>query len=167
MKRSINDILSRFGKWIGRCIDFFYPPFRRFFSKRFFRYGVCGVSNMGFDLLLFAVGYNFIFAKKVFDLGWIAFTPHVASLLLTFPISLMSGFLLQKYVTFSESILRGRVQLLRYVSIVALNLLINYVGLKLLVEVLGFYPTPSKFIILLVTAIVSYIFQAKFTFNVR
>lgn len=159
--------LTSFGEWFGRVIDFFYPPFQRWFSRQFFRYGVCGVANMGFDLLLFFLAYNFVFKKQLVDLGFITLTPHIASLLLTFPISLMSGFLLQKYVTFTASALRGRVQLVRYISVVGVNLLINYFGLKLFVEILRFYPTPSKMLVIVITTIVSYICQKNFTFKVK
>ena len=165
---SMRTFLTWLGKQIGRVIDFFYPPFKHWFSRQFFRYGVCGVANMGFDLLLFFLAYNVVFAKKMVHVfGLVTLTPHVASLLVTFPISLMSGFLLQKYVTFSASELRGRTQLLRYMSVVALNLAINYLGLKVFVEICEFYPTPSKMLIILITTIVSYLCQKNFTFKVN
>jgi putative flippase GtrA len=84
----------------------------------------------------------------------------------TFPITVLTGFLLQKYVTFSNSYLRGGVQLFRYFLVVIANLMINYAGLKLLVDGLHFYPTPWKMIITVFTVIFSYLSQKKFTFNV-
>jgi putative flippase GtrA len=77
----------------------------------------------------------------------------------------MTGFLLQKYVTFTASALRGSIQLVRYFMVVMANLLINYAGLKLFVDGLGFYPTPSKMIITCFAILVSFIFQKKFTFK--
>ena len=106
-----------------------------------------------------------IFKDNLFDLGFVTFSPHIATLVVTFPVVTISGFLLQKYVTFTTSDLRGHVQLIRYLLIVFANLIINYAGLKLFVEGLHFYPTPSKMIITVFTVIFSYICQKKYTFK--
>ncbi len=77
----------------------------------------------------------------------------------------MTGFWLNKYVTFRESSLRGSRQLVRYILIVAVNLLINYLGLKLCVEVWGWYPTPSKIAITLLTVCISFFGQKYYSFR--
>lgn len=160
-------LLTITGRYIRKGIDFFYPLFRKYVGLQFFRYGVCGVGNLVFDLLLYFVVYNFVIRKQFISLGFVTISPHIASLLITFPITLLTGFLLQKYVTFSASDLRGRSQLARYISVVVLNLMINYFGLKLLVEVAGLYPTPSKLIIMIITVAVSYFLQKNFTFKTK
>ena len=146
-------------------IDFFYPPFRKYLSIQFFRYGVSGVSNMFFDWTLYFFIYHFVLNKQMLHLGFITFGSHIAALFLTFPVTFLSGFLLQKYVTFTSSELRGRVQLLRYSLVVLANLLLNYIGLKILVELVGFFPTPSKMIVTIFTTMFSYFSQKKFTFR--
>ncbi len=166
-KKIIKSFLTTFGNLISRIIEWFYPPFSRFFTLTFFKYGVCGASNMVFDWVLFFFVYNFIVAKQLVYLKIVTLSPHVASLFITFPITLLSGFLLQKYVTFTASNLRGRYQLFRYFIIVIVNLLINYFGLKLLVDGLAFYPTPSKMIITFFTVMVSYFAQKIFIFKVK
>lgn len=158
-------ILVLTGKFIGDIIDFFYPPFRRYFSRQFFRYGVSGVANMGFDWVLYFLVYNFVIQKQFISLGFVTISPHIAALLITFPITLLTGFLLQKYVTFTSSNLRGKQQLVRYMAVVGVNLLINYFGLKFFVEVLHFYPTLSKMIVTLICTIFSYFSQKTFTFK--
>lgn len=155
------------GKYIGNIIDFFYPPFSKYFSRQFFRYGVSGVGNMGFDWVLYFITYNFIIQKQLVHLGFVTLSPHIASLLITFPISLFTGFLLQKYVTFTASQMRGKDQLMRYVAVVIVNLFINYFGLKLFVEIIGLYPTPSKMVVTVFTTIFSYFSQKKFTFQIK
>ncbi|MDR0332142.1 MAG: GtrA family protein [Dysgonamonadaceae bacterium] len=166
MLNNIRKLFTLIGGRIRRIIDFFYPPFARWFSRRLFRYGVCGVVNMGFNWVLYSAAYNFLFDKQLIDVfGLVPISPHIAALLLTFPISLITGFLLQKYVTFSTSQLRGGVQFVRYISVVTLNLLINYAGLKFFVEMLGFWATPSKMVVDIITAIVSYLCQKYFTFR--
>lgn len=153
------------GRFISKIIDFFYPPFKRYFSLQFFRYGVCGVANIAFDWALYFITYNFVLQKQFISLGFITLSPHIAALLITFPITLLTGFLLQKYVTFTASDLRGRQQLIRYMAVVGVNLLINYFGLKLFVEILHFYPTLSKMLVTVVCTIFSYFSQKKFTFK--
>jgi len=158
-------ILTKTGLWIQAIIDYMYPLFRRFMPLQVYRYAVCGGVNIVFDWVLYFVVYNGVFKHKLVDLGFIVVSPHIATLFLLFPVTLLSGFFLQKYVTFTASYLRGRVQLIRYLLIVVANLFINFIGLKLLVDGFHFYPTPSKMIITVVTVICSYIGQKKYTFK--
>ena len=155
------------GKFISDKIDLFYPPFSKHFSLQFFRYGVSGAANMGLDWVLYFIIYNFIVRKQLVYLGIVTLSPHIATLFITFPITLFTGFLLQKYVTFTASEMRGRQQLIRYSVVVGANLLINYIGLKLLVDVLRVFPTPSKMLITVVTTIFSFVSQKKFTFRIK
>ena len=126
---------------------------------------------MVLDWLLYFLIYNFVIGHDLvyFQLSTINYqlclTPHIATLCIVFPITLLTGFWLNKYVTFTQSTLHGARQLVRYVLIVAVNLLINYVGLKLCVEVLGWYPTPSKVVITLITVLVSFFGQKYYSFR--
>ena len=159
-------LLKATGKRIQKMIDFTYPLFRKLIPQQLYRYVVCGGSNLVFDWVLYFLVYNFIFKDRIVDFGFIAFSPHIVAFFFVFPITTLSGFLLQKYVTFTESTkLRGRLQLIRYMIIVLANLLINYAGLKLFVDGLNFYPTPSKMIITIITVICSYAGQKYYTFK--
>ena len=148
-------------------VDFFYPPFRKYMTLQFFRYGVTGVANMAFDWILYFVTFHFILEKQMLDLGFETLSSHIAAMVIVFPVTFTSGFLLQKYVTFSASEIKGRVQVFRYLTVVLANLLINYIGLKLLVDVVGLFPTPSKMIVTIITTIFSYFSQKKFTFKMN
>ncbi len=154
------------GKKITSIIDFFYPLVKNRVSLQLFRYGATGGANVAFDLLLYFIFYNFVLKHQMLHLGFVTLSAHVAALAIVFPISFTTGFLLQKYVTFSASILRGKQQVIRYFMVVMLNLLLNYLGLKLFVDLLGFYPTPSKMIITAIATLVSYFSQKKFTFKI-
>jgi putative flippase GtrA len=160
-------ILKITGLFIQRIIDFTYYPFMRVVSKQVYRYGVCGGANVLFDWILYFFVYNFIFKDRLADLGLVTLSPHIASLIIVFPVSTLSGFLLQKYVTFTTSHLKGRTQLMRYLMIVGANLIINYVGLKFFVDLLDIYPTPSKILVTLITTVCSYIGQKRFTFKTQ
>ncbi|MDR1814311.1 MAG: GtrA family protein [Tannerella sp.] len=158
-------ILVKSGILIQKAIDFTYPPFRKFMTPELYRYGVCGTANVLVDWILYFLVYNYGVQHRYFDMGLFVISPHILTLIIIFPVSTFSGFLLQKYVTFTASDLRGRTQLMRYFMVVGGNLLINYVGLKILVEHLHFYPTPSKMTVTILTIIFSYIGQKKFTFR--
>jgi len=128
---------------------------------------------MVFDWILYFLLYNFVIGHDLvyFQLPIthypLCLTPHIATLCIVFPITLLTGFALQKYVTFTRSRLNSWRQLLRYIIIVAVNLAINYFGLKLCVETFGWYPTPSKMLITIITVLISYLGQKYYTFRVE
>ena len=170
--------MQTFAQIITKIVDFFYRPFSRYLPQQLFRYAACGGGNMVLDWVLYFLLYNFVIGHELVYISLpfasspdsliaspICLTPHVMTLLIVFPITLLTGFWLNKYVTFTHSSLRGRKQLFRYVLIVILNLLVNYFGLKLLVEICGIYPTPSKMIITLVTVVISFFGQKYFSFK--
>ena len=168
--------MPRLAHIITKIIDFFYRPFSRCFSPQLFRYAACGGGNMVLDWVLYFLIYNFVIGHQLLyitlpfreGLGvGFCITPHIATLCIVFPITLLTGFWLNKYVTFTQSNLRGSKQLMRYIAIVALNLAVNYFGLKLCVECVGWYPTPSKMIITLITIAISYFGQKYYSFRVK
>lgn len=92
---------------------------------------------------------------------------HVAAFLISFSISFPLGFSLAKYIVFTESNLRGRVQLFRYALLVGMCFLLNYVFIKLFVEYFHWFPTISKIVTTVIVAIFSYVSQRNFTFKVK
>lgn len=148
-----------------RIIDFFYPPFQKYLTIQLFRYGLTGAANLVFDWILYFLLYNFVLQHKMLNLGIVTLSSHIASMTIKIPIVLFSGFLLQKYVTFSNSNLSGKTQLLRYSTVFLINLIINYLGLKILVDSLDFWPTPSNMIISILTIFLSFFSQKHYTFK--
>lgn len=150
---------------IRNSIDYFYHPFRKHMTIQFFRYGVIGAVNLVFDWVLYFIIYNFILQHRMLNLGFVTLSSHIASFAIKLPIVLFSGFVLQKYVTFSYSELRGRIQLFRYLVVFSVNLIINYIGLKILVDYFRFYPTPSNMLVSILTVVISYFSQKHYTFK--
>lgn len=128
---------------------------------------VCGGGNLLFDIFLYFVMYNFVLAKEDLDLGFVVIGSHIAAFLIVFPITFLTGFLLNKYIAFDESNLKGKVQLYRYALVVAGAILLNYLLLKLFVEVFEFYPTVSKIIVTAISVVYSYTLQNRYTFRVE
>ncbi|MDZ7741324.1 MAG: GtrA family protein [Bacteroidota bacterium] len=155
----------RFSKYFIRVIDWFYKPFKKVIPHETFTYAATGGLNTALDIFLYFVFYNYILDKKVVDLGFVAISPYIAAFLFVFPITFTTGFLLAKYVTFTSSLLRGRKQLFRYMLTVTGAILLNYLLLKLFVELLNIWPTISKIITTVFVVAYSYIVQRYFTFQ--
>jgi putative flippase GtrA len=165
-----NKTFSKYGKHnsemsLRRVIDFFYPLFEKYVTLQFFRYGLTGTINLLFDWFLYFLIYNFVLQHKMLNLGIVTLSSHIAAMTIKMPIVLVSGFLLQKYVTFYSSSLKSRIQLFRYTTVFLINLFINYLGLKILVDRLDFWPTPSNMIVSVLTIVISYFSQKHYTFK--
>ncbi len=152
---------------IAAILDFFYPPFRRIMPLQTFRYAACGGGNTLLGFALYYIGFEYIFNRENFHFGFSAFKPHNAALFFSSSVIFFSGFLLNKYVVFIGSNLRGRIQLFRYFLSFTLNLILNYFMLKLLVEYFHADAILSQVITIVVIISVSYITQKYFTFRVK
>ena len=99
---------------IGRLIDFFYVrPFSAILSKQMFRYAACGGGNMLLDLVWYYVIYHYVVAERFIDLGIVVVSPHVASLIVVFPITFLTGFWLNRNVAFCATQVGSGGQLVR------------------------------------------------------
>lgn len=173
--------MQTLAQFITNFIHFFYdrivkmvPKFGKWMSPELFRYAACGGGNMVLDWVLYFVFYhllldtfgNIIYLPFSF-FGYLpsAITPHILAFCIVFPITLLTGFWLNKYVTFTQSTVRGRKQLVRYIAIVLVNLLVNYFGLKFFVEICQIYPTPSKMLVTVMTVFISYFGQKYYSFK--
>jgi len=72
-----------------------------------------------------------------------------------------------KYVVFSDSNMRGSIQLLRYLMIYLFNLALNYILLKIFVEIFHIYPVTAQILATIVIIIFSYLAQRHFTFKIK
>lgn len=118
------------------------------------------------DIFLYFIAFHFILNKEILYTPVVAISPHIAAFLISFLITFPLGFFLSKYVVFSESDLRGRVQLIRYFSLVLACLLLNYIFIKFFVEYMGIFPTPAKIFTTFFVVAFSYLSQKHFTFRV-
>ncbi len=148
-------------------IDFFYPPFKKLMGRQTFRYAASGGINTALGYVIFYISFKFIFREVPADLGFYTFEAHSAALFLSFCICFPFGFFLMKYVVFSDSKMKGRVQLVRYFMLYVFNLGINYVLLRLFVETLHIYPTFAQIITTAIIVLFSYVAQRNFTFKIR
>lgn len=146
-------------------IDFFYPPFKKLMNIQTFRYAASGGGNTLLGLIIYYISYKFIFSEETFDIGFFAFKGHIAALILSFCVTFPVGFFMSKYVVFSDSNMKGRIQLFRYLLICLFNLGLNYILLKILVEKFHIYPVIAQVITICIVVIFSYIAQRNFSFK--
>jgi putative flippase GtrA len=148
-------------------IDFFYPPFRKLMGLQTFRYAASGAINTFLGFVIFYIAFKFIFREQPVDLSFYVLESHSAALLLSFCICFPFGFFLMKYVVFTDSKMKGKVQLFRYFMLYAFNLGLNYILLRLFVETLKIYPTFAQIITTIIIVLFSYVAQRNFTFKIR
>lgn len=154
-------------KIIVQVLDWFYPFFRRLMPRQTFMYAACGGGTTMLGILVFFTSYNFIFKKQLVHLPLVTLSPHIAAMMLSFMVTFPLGFYLSRYVVFSESMMRKRHQLPRYFATTIGSLVLNYINLKIMVDLLHFYPTISQVINTAIVVTFSYLMQKHFAFKHR
>ena len=171
---ALRNIESWIERTLTKFIDFFYPPFRKIMSLELFRYAACGGLNLVLEWVLYYVFYYYVFHEQIFDLGqllfnrdiaYLAFTPHIAAFVFKFPITFLTGFWMARHISFSGSTLKGRTQIVRYFLVTIGNILLNYFGLKLFVEVLHIWAPLSYVIISVICVTFSYLTNKFYSFR--
>lgn len=152
-------------QFLIKIIDSFYFVFKSFMPLKTYRYAVCGGGNLILDMVLYVVFFHFVVQKQDVDLGYFVLSGHIASLFFVFPITLVTGFLLNKYITFQLSEIPGWTQFFRYLTVALGALAISYLCMKFFVDILGFYPTPSRVLTIGISVVYSYLLQSKFSFK--
>lgn len=152
---------------ITSIIDFFYPPFKRVMPLQTFRYAACGGGNVILGFLIFTSIYHFVVQRKVVDFGFAVFESYSIALFCSSITVFIIGFLLNKYVVFTSSNLKGRIQLFRYFLSFISNLCINYVLLKALIIYFLLHPVLAQSIVTSIVVTLSYFTQQYFTFKVK
>ncbi len=152
---------------ILKVIDFFYPLFRSVMPLQTFRYAACGGFNTMVDITLYILAITYLFTEPVVQMGPIAMKPHIAAFLASFMVSFPLGFYFSRYVVFTESTLRGRVQLVRYFVLVVACIGLNYIFIKFFVEQLHLLPAVAKILTTVIVVTFSYLSQKHFTFKVK
>lgn len=152
---------------IRKFLDLFYPIVSKIFDKTTYYYAACGVGNLILSWFLFFLFYQYVFEKKLWYIEKIdfVFTPYTLSAFSCFIVSFVLGFILMKFVVFTESALKGRIQLFRYGLSAMVTSGANWILLKGLVELLEFFPSIANVISTCIVVVISYLIQRNFTFK--
>lgn len=147
-------------------IDTLYiKPLERIISRDTFGYCLCGAANMALDTVWYFLIYHYLVLERNVDLGIVVISPHIAALIVVFPITFFTGFLLNRYVAFRATTQRSGKQLFRYALSVVGSILLNYVLMKLFVDACHFWPTISKMMTTAIVAIYSFLAARYFSFT--
>ena len=165
--------MQTFAQIITKIVDFFYRPFSKYIPQQLFRYAACGGGNMVLDWVLYFLIYNFVIGHELVyislpfasNLSPICLTPHILTFLIVFPITLLTGFWLNRNVAFHSTNIGSGRQMIRYFATVLGSIAINYLSMKLLVEIVHIWPTPSKLITTVISTIYSYLLGRYYTFK--
>lgn len=155
-------------KAINSFIEFFYFPFLRFMPLQTFKYAVCGGTTVVVEQIVYNLALFGLFPDgEIVEFAGLSFKPHTAAFLIGFAVSFPMGFILNKYLVFTASSLRGRVQLFRYGLSVVGSFALNYLFLILFVDSFNWDPSLSKFLATVLVVIYSYFAVQYFSFGVK
>lgn len=160
-----NTIVVNIKKVVDSILDFFYPFFKTFLPKATYRYLVCGGTTTLLALFSYFLAYNYLFLNDYWYLFGIPITRYIAAYIVSFMIAFPIGFFLNKFVVFTNSNIKGRIQLFRYLFIQGLNIVLNWAMLHLFVGYWGFWATPSQTLTTAILVVISYFFQKHVTFK--
>ena len=147
-------------------IDTLYiKPLERVISRQMFGYFLCGAANMALDTLWYFLTYHYVVMERNVDLGIVVISPHIAALVIVFPITFFTGFLLNRYVAFRATQQRTTKQLFRYALSVVGSILLNYALMKLFVELCYVWPTIAKMMTTIIVALYSFLAAKYFSFT--
>jgi len=155
---------------ITRFVDFFYPAFKRIMPLQTFRYAACGGANVVFgNVILFALLCQFFTNKygPVMIISGCIIKSYNVAFVISSTTTFVIGFLLNKYVVFVDSNIKGHIQLFRYFLAFLLSFVLNYMFLKIMVEFMHMKPIGSQRIATAIIISVSYLVQRHFTFRTK
>jgi putative flippase GtrA len=147
-------------------IDSLYiKQLERIISRGTFGYCLCGAANMVLDAVWYYVIYHYIVLERNVDLGIVVISPHIAALIVVFPITFFTGFLLNRYVAFRATSQRSGKQLVRYALSVVGSIVLNYILMKIFVDMCHIWPTISKMLTTTIVAVYSFLAARYFSFT--
>lgn len=117
------------------------------------------------DAIWYFLIYHYVVSGENIDLGIVVVSPHIMSLIIVFPITFFTGFWLNRNVAFVARKTKTRKQLRRYAISVAGSIVLNYVCMKLFVDCLNFWPTPSKLLTTIISVGYSFLAAKYYTFR--
>lgn len=140
---------------------------KRVLNNKVIRYFFSAGTATVVDITMYYITYHFILHKTDIPfIGPMVITAPIASLIVSYGCGLVTNFTITKYMVFTESNLRGRHQLMRYLLVAMVVLVMNYLMMKFLIHILHWYPTFSRIFSALSIGVMSYLFHKHYSFRV-
>jgi putative flippase GtrA len=164
----LKNLMQQIAQLFRSILLYFKNTFKiKFLTEQTYLYAACGGLNLLWDLSIRFVVYHFILHGQILVTSFYTFSPDIASFLVAFPCSFVTGFFMSKYVVWTQSNLKGRKQLARYFMVVMLCFALNVGFIKLFSTVFGFYFLPSALLAAVFVIATSYLLQRFFSFKVK
>lgn len=148
-------------------LDIFYPLVSKLMDRTTYYYAVAGSTNLVLGWLMFALLDLYVFQNKIITLPLLDHPVHsytlVAGICAVF--SFLFGFTMMRYVVFTESQLKGRVQFFRYGLSALISATVNWILIKLMVDTFAWNATLCNVFASVVVVTISYFLQRKFSFK--
>ncbi len=136
-----------------------------FLPEQTYLYAACGGINLAWDIFVRSVTNYIVLQEENFITPFYTFTPDIAAFLVAFAHSFPTGFLMSKYVVWTDSNIGGRKQLFRYFMVVLLCFVLNIGFIKLFAHVFKLTFLPSALFAAVFVIITSYLLQRFFSFK--
>jgi putative flippase GtrA len=152
---------------IRAFLDFFYPIVSRIFDKTTYYYAVAGSTNLVLGWVLFWVLDHWVIHSKTVELPLFKHPVHSYTVIAAVcgVVSFLFGFLMMRYVVFTESQLKGRIQFFRYGLSALISATVNWLLIKLMVDTFAWNASLCNVFASLVVVTISYFLQRKFSFK--
>ena len=148
-------------------LDIFYPLVSKLMDKTTYYYAVAGSTNLVLGWLMFALLDLYVFQNKIITLPLFDHPVHsytvVAGICAVF--SFLFGFTMMRYVVFTESQLKGRVQFFRYGLSALISATVNWILIKLMVDTFAWNASLCNVFASVVVVTISYFLQRRFSFR--
>jgi putative flippase GtrA len=148
---------------IRAFLDFFYPIVSRIFDKTTYYYAVAGSTNLVLGWVLFWVLDHWVIHSKTVKLPLIEHPVHSYTVIAAAcgVFSFLFGFMMMRYVVFTESQLKGRVQFFRYGLSALISATVNWI----MVDTFAWNASLCNVFASVVVVTISYFLQRKFSFK--
>jgi putative flippase GtrA len=152
---------------IRAFLDFFYPIVSRIFDKTTYYYAVAGSTNLVLGWVLFWILDHSVIHSKTVKLPLIEHPVHSYTVIAAAcgVFSFLFGFMMMRYVVFTESQLKGRVQFFRYGLSALISATVNWILIKLMVDTFAWNASLCNVFASVVVVTISYFLQRKFSFR--
>lgn len=148
-------------------LDLFYPLVSRIFDKTTYYYAAAGSANLVLGWVLFWFLDHVLINAATVNLPIINHPVHsytmVAAICAVF--SYLFGFFMMRYVVFTESQLKGRVQFFRYGLSALISATVNWILIKLMVDTFSWNASLCNVFASVVVVTISYFLQRRFSFK--
>ncbi len=140
---------------------------RKAYKSKLIRYSMSSAVATIVDVVIYFITFNYILRKQDLPpVNQLVITAPTIALIISYTCGLLTNFTITKYFVFTESDLRGRHQLMRYVMVAALILFLNYSMMSILIRGLEWYPTISRAVSAVVIGFLSFAIHRSFSFRV-